>query len=87
MKKLLLFIIFSVLLCTSIFAQTGGKALCPELSISGPAGIVQSGETANYSADIDLKGEKFNIEYVWSVSSGKIIGGQGTRLIEVEQPN
>ncbi|MEO8573378.1 MAG: hypothetical protein ABI481_05370 [Pyrinomonadaceae bacterium] len=60
---------------------------CPSISVNGPAGIVQVGELANYSVAIDLPPEgQLTLHYVWSVSAGTIVRGQGTTVIEVRQP-
>lgn len=86
MNKILPFITLFMLLCASIIAQTDVKPSCPKFSMSGPRGIiVEPGETATYIAEIDAKGQTLNIEYIWSISGGKIISGQGTPTLAVEQ--
>lgn len=86
MKRLRLGIPLIFAFCASVFAQTGENLTCPTISISGPAGIVEPGEIGNYSAQVDAKGQALAIEYFWTTSSGKIVGGQGTPNIEVELP-
>ncbi|MEJ7849228.1 MAG: hypothetical protein WKF92_14190 [Pyrinomonadaceae bacterium] len=86
MKNLLAIITLSLILFTPIVAQTDVKSACPQLSITGPAGVFNPGEVATYIAEIDSPDDSLNIEYVWSVSSGRIISGQGTRTVKVEQP-
>ena len=37
-----------------------------------------------FTANIDTKGKDLNLKYIWTVSGGKIITGQGTLSISVE---
>ena len=53
---------------------------CPTLTISGPAGITQPGETMTFTANVS-GGE--NVTYNWTVSAGTIESGQGTPSITV----
>ena len=86
MRKL--FFITALILVISIFsfAQAIPDPSCPSISVNGPAGIVEPDEVARYTATVDTKGQKLDLKYVWSVSVGKILSGQGTLTIEVRQP-
>jgi hypothetical protein len=65
--------------------QTGSN--CPTVSVTGPSGVIPAGEISTYKASIDRKGKVLKLEYVWSVSSGNIVAGQGTSRIEVRESN
>lgn len=67
-------------------AQTPAEKDCPSISVHGPAGIVQAGETATYKVQIDTEGRELDLRYIWSVSAGEILGGQGTTSVDVRQP-
>jgi hypothetical protein len=53
---------------------------CGTVSVSGPAGTIQPGETATFTATNTSPG---NITYNWTVSAGTIVSGQGTPSITV----
>ncbi len=55
---------------------------CPTLTVSGPAGVTQPGETMSFTANTS-GGTAQNITYNWTVSSGTIESGQGTPNIVV----
>lgn len=83
MRKLLLIPIFVLALSVSLSAQTSKPSGCPSISILGPSGIVDAGEIATYSATVDKKDRQLDIKYLWSVSSGEIVKGQGTPFLEL----
>lgn len=85
MKKFLCASIFIPAFCAASFAQNNQSASCPVLSVSGPNGIPQAGETIPFTANIDRTGFK-NVIYNWTVSKGEIIEGQGTTSIRVKLP-
>lgn len=74
--------------CAFGSAQANVKPECPEVFIVGPAGIVQPGQTAVYTASVKTRGKAIAIGYVWSASHGKVVKGQGTTAVEVmhDQP-
>lgn len=84
-----LFVTAALLIILSILtsAQDKTDSNCPIVSVTGPAGIVAPGEMAAFTASVDTKGKELRLEYVWSVSSGTIVSGQGTSTIGVPQPN
>lgn len=69
--------------CFCAFAQTSETSPCPTISVTGPSGIPMPNESINFSASVDNKGNDSEIKYVWSVSHGKIVEGQGTQNIKV----
>lgn len=89
MKKTTFTIIFTLVFCAFAFGQNSN---CPAVSVIGPSASVQVGETATFSVSITGSSDDNleyvwsddNLEYVWTVSSGKIIEGQGTPTITVE---
>lgn len=56
---------------------------CPTLSVTGPAGTVQPGESMTFTANVS-GGSQENITYNWSVDRGTISSGQGTPVITVD---
>src|SRR4030095_4490900 len=84
--KALLSLALLVLSSTFSVAQDTPTANCPTLSVTGPAGLVDVGELASYTAAVS-NAERYSIEYVWSVSAGRIKDGQGTNSIRVIQPS
>lgn len=49
--------------------------------------MIRAGEISTYTTSIDRKGQQLKLEYVWSVSTGSILAGQGTSTIDVREPN
>src|SRR5690242_19998003 len=72
----------------SICAQDQERLICPVLQVigpaAGPAEKFPAGSTARFSAKFEPKKAEYQLKYYWSISSGKIIAGQGTDTIEVE---
>lgn len=58
-------------------------AACPAISVTGPAGITNPGDSFHFTATID-KAPSNPIDYRWTVSTGSIVDGQGTDKIRVE---
>ena len=84
MKKLLFASIFILAFCVFAFSQTDQNSSCPTIDVNGPAGIPKPGEPFEFFVNVDTKGRDLKLEYVWSVSNGKIIEGQGTPTIKIE---
>ena len=59
---------------------------CPTISVSGPAGITQPGETMTFTANVSGGSQDQPITYNWSVDAGTIESGQGTPSIVVRVP-
>ena len=61
------------------FALSGSNAQCPRsFTLTYPKIQVVRGDTLAILADVD---SPLDITYNWSISSGKIVGGQGTENI------
>ena len=83
MKKLLQASILAFAFCFSAFAQANVTSPCPTISITGPAGIAQPNESILFTLAIDEKAKNYDIKYNWTISRGKIVGGQGTTILSV----
>jgi len=55
---------------------------CPSISVSGPAGITNPGDTMTFTANVS-GGSQDAVTYNWTVSAGTIESGQGTPSITV----
>jgi len=53
---------------------------CPTLSVSGPSGLTNPGETMTFVANVSGG----DVTYNWTVSAGTIASGQGTSTITVD---
>lgn len=60
---------------------------CPTLTISGPAGITNPGDTMTFTANVSGGSQSDVITYNWTVSAGTIESGQGTPSITVRTDN
>lgn len=83
MRKLSFILLSIVFLCRGLTAQTD----CPQISMSGPSGVPNPGDSITFTAQVDTGGKELKIEYVWSISAGEITSGQGTDTITVKAPN
>ena len=85
----ILSICIALLVCVSTYAQVEPKPSpgndCPSMSVTGPAGIVEPGETGMYVVELIGKVPP-GITFKWSLSEGGISEGQGTRSIKVVFP-
>ncbi len=54
---------------------------CPKIEVNGPAGITQRGEEMSFTANV--VGADSDIRYDWTVSTGRIVLGQGTAAVIV----
>ncbi|MBK8465933.1 MAG: hypothetical protein IPL32_08890 [Chloracidobacterium sp.] len=86
MRNFLAIVVSIFVFCMSAFSQTSEKIACPSIFVYGPAGIVNTGDIASFTANVGLGGEKYNLKYTWSVSAGDIVSGQGTDSISVRVP-
>src|SRR3954454_12815274 len=87
MKGLWLIALLLTAFLVPVFGQTEPPAVCPTISVSGPDGIVMPGDTARYVVNVKGQAEYPGLEYRWTLSDGKIISGQGTAAIDIQQPN
>jgi len=79
--------IFPLLFCLVIFfaltvsAQTDQNASCPTIDVSG-GGVTEPGEPMSFA--VNVKGyDASKLSYNWSITTGKILNGQGTTTITV----
>lgn len=83
MRSTMTALLFLLLACSAALAQ--GKD-CPEISVTGPAGIPQPGDEMPYSVDVGESGKANDLKYFWSTSSGEIVSGQGTTSVRINYP-
>ena len=85
MKNALFLILILLASGSSLNAQD--RVSCPVFSIAGPSGVVAPGAIANYTVVINSDNLAVGMKFTWTTSSGSIVAGQGTKSIEVIQPN
>lgn len=68
--------------CGAAFAQEGKAQACPTVSVSCPDN--PSGKAQSYKAQVSGGDPVVKPTYIWKVSGGKIIGGQGTKEVTVD---
>ncbi len=76
MKNLFAASILILAFCAVSFAQTNQNAPCPAISVTGPAGIVNPGETGTFTTNVDDK-NLANYVYSWTVSGASIVDENG----------
>lgn len=74
---------FFLVLAFNGFAQDSPPEYCPTISVSGPSSPVPLGKTATFTLKLDERASSYSLTFVWSVSIGRIISGQGTRTLTV----
>jgi hypothetical protein len=82
MKQIIISTIFICVCCVVALAQARDID-CPSISVTGPSYGVPLGTPIKFSGDIGKEVEKYNVQYFWSISSGKLISGQGSKTIIV----
>lgn len=82
MKQLIESVILILAFGVVSFAQTNENP-CPQIKVIGPLGLIIPGESAQLNVEINKEIEKYKIEYLWTVSGGKIVRGQSTPEVEV----
>ena len=81
MKQIILALILVLGFGLSVFAQNE-LAPCPAINVSGNVG--ETSNSLSFSVALDEKAKNYNLEYLWTVSQGTIIEGQGTSAIKVD---
>jgi hypothetical protein len=81
--SLILFLTF--IFTFAVSAQTNQSLVCPSLNVSGGE-LAKPNENTYFSANIDTEGIDLKLEYLWAVSTGEIVEGQGTKNIVVKVP-
>lgn len=84
MTRKLIFI-FCVFMAGALGVQGQDKTVPYTLTITGPDGITMPGGEMTFTADLS-GGSSHDFSYIWTVSEGKIIAGQGTPSITVQVP-
>ena len=82
MKNLLFILITILVSCVVASAQTDKVSPCPVIEVSGPAGLVMSGETMTFIVTTD-ENYRDSLKYEWTVSAGTIIEGQDSPVVKV----
>lgn len=78
-------LILCILVAASLGIRSQDKDIPFSISVIGPAGVTLGGEPLTFTANIS--GEiPYEFSYLWSVSEGEIISGQGTPAISVRTP-
>ena len=85
MRKLFIVSILVLTFCAATFAQTDKISPCPTIDLASPSNIPVEGEPITFTASLSKEAEKFDLKYVWTISSGKIVEGHGTLAIKVLQ--
>lgn len=80
MKQIIASVILILAFGVASFAQENS---CPQINVIGPQGLIDIEGSAQLNVEINREIEKYEPEYFWTVSSGKITRGQGTPEIEV----
>lgn len=82
MKKLLFITVVVLVFCLAAFAQTPDPD-CPSFSLTGPSYAVKPGETMRFIVEVGKEAQKYDVKYFWSVSAGKIVSGQESKILTV----
>ena len=88
MKRILLIIIVCLMLYLAVIGQSENLP-CPKISVNGSASLIKadSGEPVIFTASVENPSDDLKLEYVWSISAGKIVSGHGTKTIEINVEN
>jgi len=86
MRKFLILTILTLLASVDTLAQRNEDPYCPPIYVNGPAGLTPPGGLATFTTTIGDQARNYNPQYRWTVSTGKIVGGQGTLSIRVKMP-
>jgi hypothetical protein len=79
-------IFISFLTTVQVYGQNAAAMACPTISVTGPAGIVDFGEIATFSAEVS--GSLSNdLKFEWTVSQGTIVSGENSLLLKVRIPD
>jgi hypothetical protein len=83
MRKLPFILLSILVFCGGLVAQSD----CPEIDLSGPSSLPNPGDPVTFTVQVDTRGKDLKLEYVWSISVGEIVSGQGTSEILVKRRN
>lgn len=74
----LLSIIFALFLFPCLAQE---NATCPQIKVISPDGKFMPGDEMPFSVSLGVEAKNLKLEYVWEISNGEIIKGQGTTVI------
>lgn len=83
MRKLLPIVGLILAVCSLGLGQESAKSPCPTISVDGPSGIVDIGQTAVFSLHIVGATDTTRYEYMWTLSTDRKFEGQGTTTITI----
>ncbi len=86
MKRAFLLFLEIGIFCSFSLAQNraNNSLICPTISVLGPSSIPKPNENILYKVSVGKDFDTSKLKYNWTVSSGKIISGQGTSSIIIE---
>jgi hypothetical protein len=82
MRRPSLISVFALVLAKLAAAQVGLGMDCPAVSVQGPSGLTQNGDSMVFTAEV-IRDGRITTSYTWSISAGTIVSGQGTPSITV----
>jgi len=85
MRKLFVTSILVLTFCATMFAQTNKISPCPTIDVSSAPYITDVGDPITFVASLNNATEKLDLKYIWTVSGGEIIEGQGNLIVKVKQ--
>jgi hypothetical protein len=71
--------------CPTPTVRSEDVEYCPRVSVAAPY-YVPDGRRLQFTASVSVNLVKLQPTFTWEVSRGRIVGGQGTDKIEVEEP-
>lgn len=74
--------IFIFVFCFAAFAQAN-ENFCPKITIVLSDEFLVPGKIATFTAKVDKEAGESDVKYVWTVSRGEILKGQGSSQIEL----
>ena len=78
-------ILFVLLLSVNARAQKKVETVtCPNIFLSGPAGVINPGEIGNYNLTFKRLNLWARYTFTWSVKGGELVEGQGTEHARVK---
>ncbi|MGI8787462.1 MAG: hypothetical protein ACR2HG_06865 [Pyrinomonadaceae bacterium] len=85
MRSVFISFILVLISCAATLAQTNQFSPCPKIDITESVENFDSDGTVTYTADVSSEIDKYFVEYKWTVKDGKIVEGQGSKIIKVKQ--
>lgn len=76
-----------IILCMLVLLNTQAQKCPASITVMAPSGEGETGKTFQMSVTVNGLPENVSITYSWSISTGKIVSGQGTPVITVDPGN